>query len=63
MAQLAVSFDPALVRLLREVRYFLMLPQLSADIPETAIKVRMTLIDFCSIFCRYQVIGLLNHVL
>lgn len=33
-----VNFDPDLVKLLREVHDFLLLPDLPADIPEAAIK-------------------------
>ena len=36
---LRVNFDPALVRLLREVRYFLLLPDLPIEIPANALKV------------------------
>ena len=36
---LRVNFDAALVRLLREVRYFLLLPDLPVQIPANALKV------------------------
>ena len=36
---LRVNFDAALVRLLREVRYFLLLPELPIEIPANALKV------------------------
>ena len=38
---LRVNFDPALVRLLREVRYFLLLPDLPIEIPANALKVNV----------------------
>lgn len=38
---LRVNFDAALVRLLREVRYFLLLPDLPIEIPANALKVRL----------------------
>ncbi|KAK9808985.1 hypothetical protein WJX72_007373 [[Myrmecia] bisecta] len=38
-ALLHVNFDPGLVRLLREVRYFLLLPNLPVDIPASALKI------------------------
>lgn len=41
---LRVNFDAALVRLLREVRYFLLLPDLPIEIPANALKVRITLL-------------------
>ena len=40
---LRVNFDPALVRLLRETRYFLLLPDLPIEIPANALKVRLPL--------------------
>lgn len=36
----AVNFDPELVKLLREVHDFMLLPSLPADIPEPAVKAR-----------------------
>ena len=45
---LRVNFDPALVRLLREVRYFLLLPDLPIEIPANALKVRQLLMVICS---------------
>ena len=42
---LRVNFDPALVRLLREVRYFLLLPDLPIEIPANALKVRVNLAE------------------
>lgn len=41
---LRVNFDAALVRLLREVRYFLLLPDLPIEIPANALKVRFHLL-------------------
>lgn len=38
---LRVNFDAALVRLLREVRYFLLLPDLPIEIPANALKVNL----------------------
>lgn len=38
---LRVNFDAALVRLLREVRYFLLLPDLPIEIPANALKVSL----------------------
>ena len=40
LPRLAVNFDPALVRMLREVRYFLQQPSLPVAIPAAALKVR-----------------------
>ncbi len=40
---LRVNFDPALVRLLRETRYFLLLPDLPIEIPANALKVSLPL--------------------
>lgn len=37
---LHVNFDPALVRVLREVHYFLLLPDLPQQVPAPALKVR-----------------------
>ena len=36
---LRVNFDPALVRVLREVHYFLLLPDLPQQVPAPALKV------------------------
>ena len=36
---LQVNFDPSLVKLLREVHYFLLLPGLKQSIPASALKV------------------------
>ena len=40
---LRVNFDPALVRVLREVHYFLLLPDLPQQVPAPALKVRAAL--------------------
>ena len=40
---LRVNFDPALVRLLREVRYFLLLSNLPMAVPDNALKVKCCL--------------------
>lgn len=39
LPQLEVNFDPALVCMLREVRYFLLLRDIPVDIPAAALKV------------------------
>lgn len=44
---LRVNFDPALVRLLREVRYFLLLSNLPMAVPDNALKVKCCLSPFC----------------
>ena len=40
---LAVNFDPALIALLREVRYFTLLPDLPSPIPAPALKACLAL--------------------
>jgi hypothetical protein len=48
-AVISVNFDPALVKLLREVHDFLLLPSLPAEIPEPAIKASAsTAVNHCS---------------
>ena len=44
---LRVNFDPALVRLLREVRYFLLLSNLPMAVPDNALKVKCRLSPIC----------------
>ena len=46
---LRVNFDPALVRLLREVRYFLLLPDLPIEIPANALKVSYHAVTSCAL--------------
>lgn len=57
---LRVNFDPALVRLLREVRYFLLLPDLPIDIPANATKVSraQSLLDGLQILCMTTTVQL-----
>ncbi len=40
LPQLTVNFDPAMVCMLREVRYFLLLRETPVEIPATTFKVR-----------------------
>ena len=70
---LRVNFDAALVRLLREVRYFLLLPELPIEIPANALKVRCCfkgpatslLITFLSLYIcmQSQSVSSLLHLL
>lgn len=50
---LQVNFDPSLVKLLREVHYFLLLPGLKQSIPASALKVQSL---------RARVLKLMFHV-
>ncbi len=50
---LQVNFDPSLVKLLREVHYFLLLPGLKQSIPASALKVG---------YFRFNVIRFMNKL-
>ena len=59
---LRVNFDAALVRLLREVRYFLLLPDLPIEIPANALKVRIDLIEkSCPFSLLTECTGIINQ--
>ena len=47
--ELSVNFDPALIALLREVRYFMLLPDLPSPIPAPAIKARPASADVAAL--------------
>lgn len=53
---LRVNFDAALVRLLREVRYFLLLPDLPIEIPANALKVRSEVKSWLCCYCRFDIV-------
>jgi hypothetical protein len=48
LPHLAVNFDPALVCMLREVRYFLQQPSLPLEIPAAALRVRRPPLHSCA---------------
>ncbi|DBB00313.1 TPA: Dynein beta chain, flagellar outer arm [Trebouxia sp. C0004] len=60
---LRVNFDPALVRLLRETRYFLLLPDLPIEIPANALKIYERDVMFRQQVGNLQlIVGIYNNV-
>ncbi|KAL0038617.1 hypothetical protein WJX79_000048 [Trebouxia sp. C0005] len=60
---LRVNFDPALVRLLRETRYFLLLPELPIEIPANALKIYERDVMFRQQVGNLQlIVGIYNNV-
>ncbi|KAA6419077.1 MAG: flagellar outer dynein arm heavy chain beta [Trebouxia sp. A1-2] len=60
---LRVNFDPALVRLLRETRYFLLLPELPIEIPANALKIYERDVMFGQQVGNLQlIVGIYNNV-